>query len=324
MKQERSFAARFGILTIVGLASFAIFASTVDARVGSGRSFGSRGSKTYAPPPSTTTAPKAAQPIDKSITQPGVSAARPGAGAAAGAATSQAARSGGMLKGLLLGGFLGLGLAALFGTGALASVLGMLLQVAWIAMLVGLVVLAFRWFMNRNGAQPATATAAAGSGRQNPRADDMMQRASAGGFGNSAPPLTLGEADFNVFERRLSEIQLAYSRGDERALGERTTPEMLSYFAGDLAENRKQGVRNELRDPKLLQGDLSEAWREGTMEYATVAMRFSMIDTMVDSTSGRVVSGDLNQAREATEVWTFCRPANGGPDQWELSAIQQA
>jgi predicted lipid-binding transport protein (Tim44 family) len=152
----------------------------------------------------------------------------------------------------------------------------------------------------------------------------MMQRASVSGMGNSAPPLSIGEADFNTFEQRLYEIQDAYSRGDEKALGDRTTPEMLSYFMQEIASNRGQGLRNELRQPKLLQGDLSESWREGTMEYATVAMRFSIIDAMVDATSGRVVSGSLDQPEEATEVWTFCRPANGRPQQWELSAIQQA
>lgn len=322
MAFRRGLMTKLGIIAVAGLTSAAILASTVDARVGSGRSVGSRGSKTFSAPPPTTTAPKTAQPIDKSITQPGV-AARPGAAGAATGAASQISKSGGMLKGLLLGGFLGVGLAALFGTGALAGVLGMLLQVMWIAMLVGLVVMAFRWFTRSRGAQPAMATASAGSRQAAPNAD-MLQRTSAGGIAGTAPALTIGEADFNTFERRLYEIQEAYSRADEKSLGDRVTPEMLSYFMGELADNRKKGVRNEVREPKLLQGDLSESWREGTVDYATVAMRFSILDSTIDIASGRVVSGSRTEPAEVTEVWTFSRPADGRPDDWELSAIQQA
>ena len=41
-----------------------------------------------------------------------------------------------------------------------------------------------------------------------------------------------------------------------------------------------------MTDVRLLQGDLAEAWREGGREYATLAMRFSMIDATRDP-SGR-------------------------------------
>ena len=42
---------------------------------------------------------------------------------------------------------------------------------------------------------------------------------------------------------------------------------------------------------KLEQGDLAEAWREGGVEYATVAMRFALTDSMVERASGRTVEG---------------------------------
>jgi predicted lipid-binding transport protein (Tim44 family) len=75
---------------------------------------------------------------------------------------------------------------------------------------------------------------------------------------------------------------------------------------------------NRVSDVKLLQGDLAEAWRESNSEYATVAMRFSLNDTMVDRASGRVVEGG---PQEVTETWTFRRTSSGP---WILSAIQQA
>src|SRR5690349_18059703 len=61
----------------------AITIEAADARVGGGGSSGSRGSRTFSAPPSTTTAPGTAQPMNRTFTQPG----NPGMGApAAGAA----------------------------------------------------------------------------------------------------------------------------------------------------------------------------------------------------------------------------------------------
>jgi predicted lipid-binding transport protein (Tim44 family) len=118
----------------------------------------------------------------------------------------------------------------------------------------------------------------------------------------------------------LTDIQTAYSREDINKLRACATPEMVSYFSDDLAENTRRGVINRVSDVKLLQGDLAEAWREGGMEYASVAMRFSLVDQMIDRASSRVVEGD-ERPQEVTEVWTFVRPRGGN---WMLSAIQQA
>jgi hypothetical protein len=82
------------------------------------------------------------------------------------------------------------------------------------------------------------------------------------------------------------------------------TPEMAGYFAEELAANARKGLRNEVSEVKFLQGDLS-AWRNA--EYATVAMRFSLIDKMADRVSGKIVSGDPAVPQEATELWTFTR-----------------
>jgi predicted lipid-binding transport protein (Tim44 family) len=123
--------------------------------------------------------------------------------------------------------------------------------------------------------------------------------------------------DFNEFERVLGEVQTSYSREDVAALRAIATPEVASYFAEDLAANASKGVVNRVTDVKLLQGDLAEAWREGETEYATVAMRYSLVDEMLDRASGHVVSGGPD---EATEIWTFMRQRGG---RWLLSAIQQ-
>jgi len=126
--------------------------------------------------------------------------------------------------------------------------------------------------------------------------------------------------DYDAFERALGDVQAAYSNEDIGALRAKVTPEMLSYFSEDLAQNASRGVINRVSDVKLLNGDLSEAWREGGTDYATVAMRFSLHDWMIDRTNGQVVDGNPSRPQEVTEFWTF-RRSHGGP--WILSAIQQ-
>jgi predicted lipid-binding transport protein (Tim44 family) len=95
---------------------------------------------------------------------------------------------------------------------------------------------------------------------------------------------------------------------------------MVGYFAEQLADQTSRGVRNTVSDVHLLQGDLSQAWSEGGRDYATVAMRFSMIDVTRDA-AGRVIDGSATEHVTATELWTYVR-ARGG--RWILSAIQQA
>ena len=106
------------------------------------------------------------------------------------------------------------------------------------------------------------------------------------------------------------------------SLGVMTTPDALVFQPGPGRE-RKKGAQ-QLSDAKLLQGDLSESWQEAGSDYATVAMRYSLVDTMVDRATGRVVSGDRDAPQEVTEVWTFRRDDRDPGQGWQLSAIQQA
>jgi predicted lipid-binding transport protein (Tim44 family) len=299
--------------------------SVADARVSSG---GSRGSRTFNTPPTTNTAPKPAAPLERSMTQPGSSkvAQGPNAAAPAGAAS----RFGGGFGGLLMGGLLGAGLFGLLsgsglfgGLSGLASFLGLLLQVALIA---GIAYLVIGYFRNRN--QPALARASSGPGSGGSLRDMLgNNRQGMGGFGGSAAPadtLAIEKADFDAFEKLLGDIQTAYAREDIDTLGDKTTPEMLSYFAQDLADEKREGVRWEVSNVKLLQGDLSESWQEPGTDYATVAMRFSLNEVKLDRASGRVVSGDRNVPEEATEIWTFRRDHRTLAEGWKLSAVQQA
>ncbi len=137
---------------------------------------------------------------------------------------------------------------------------------------------------------------------------------------SAGPPVAITQHDFQEFEQLLQAAQAAWSARDLNALRGMATPEMVGYFSEQLSDLASRGVTNTVTDVRLESGDLAQAWAEAGREYATVAMRFSMIDVTRDG-AGRVVDGSPNERVLATEVWTFVR-ARGG--HWILSAIQQA
>jgi predicted lipid-binding transport protein (Tim44 family) len=284
--------------------------SAADARVGGGLSSGSRGTRTFSAPPSTSTAPGTASPFNRTVTQPG----SPGIGATTGGGFFNSPGRG--LLGGLAAGFLGAGLLGMLfgggmfsGLGGLSSILGLILQIGLIIIVIRM---AMSWWQRRHA--PAYAGAAAGYG-----APSSMRTATGFGLGSGSAPLEIVPADYEAFERLLGEIQAAWSSEDVARLRTLASPEMVSYFTGDLEANKARNQVNKTSDVKLLQGDLAEAWREGDTDYASVAMRFSLVDKTIDRSSGRVVEGS-DQPTEVTEVWTFVRPRGAS---WELSAIQQ-
>ena len=304
------------VLTAIAVAALALAPALADARAGSGSSSGSRGSRTYSAPPTTNTAPSMAQPMERSMT-PRSAPSAPGAPMQGGAPAPARSGFGSGLMGGLAGGLLGVGLGSLLmgnglfggGGGGGFGFIGLILQMV-LLFFVGRWLL--RMFMGRRQ-EPAMAGMPR-MGQPAPMGAGPMP-----GGGPVAPVVNIGEADFAAFDRVLHEVQAAWTAQNLPAMQQLATPEMVSYFGEQLSEQTSRGVRNSVTDVKLEQGDLSEAWSEGSREYATVAMRFSMLDVTRDS-AGRVVDGDLALRSMATELWTFVRAPGG---KWILSAIQQ-
>lgn len=313
--------ARF--LTFLAAAAFVLAPALADARPGGRGSSGSRGARTYSAPPSTTTAPSAPRQFDRTMQQP--TAPRPGS---PGVGAANPARQGGFFArnpfmGGLMAGMLGAGLFGMLagggffgGLGSMAGFLGFLLQIAIIAGLVALVV----GFLRRRQ-QPVPAGLPQTMMREGAPPPQPGMMGGSAVRGGKVDELDLGAADFEAFERTLIEVNGAWSREDMSALSRLATPEMVQYFRDDFDALAQRGWKNETRDVKLEQGDLSESWSEGPRDYATVAMRFSLVDVTHDVKTGAVTEGDPTVRNMATELWTFVR-VQGGP--WTLSAIQQA
>ncbi len=321
------------IAAIVVLATVSVLATfaDADARRGGSSGFGSRGTRTFDAPAVTRTAPTQAAPIDRTMTtrppqqqtatQPPLGAQqRPGFFGGFG---------GSMIGGLIAGGLLGMLIGQGFGGGF--GFLGMLLQ---IGLIIAAVSLAMRFFANRQrtqfaapGAGSSYNTNAMSNPSASPRSSFSIPAIGGGAAAAAATQKTrqandeigLQQADLDRFEQLLTEVQSAYGKEDYATLRGLTTPEAMSYLAEELGEHATNGVRNSVSDVHLLQGDIAEAWREDNAEYATLAMRYSSIDAMVDRTTGKLVNGDDRNPSETVELWTFVRKP--GSD-WKLSAIQ--
>lgn len=296
-------------LTLLLTAMLLLAPGLLEARPGMGGSMGSRGSSTHS-------TPYGAAPIQRSIT--------PNGGYNSSYGNSYGSNYGGYggygrssFTSGLMGGLIGAGIGGmLFGHGFFGfhggfGFIGLLIQLFLLYMLAKFLL---RTFLG------APAMAGAGGFARNLFPAGLSRP---GGFGFGGPakqPLTLTPNDYQDFERLLKNIQAAWTAHDLNNLGDLVTPEMLSYFGEQLAEQASRGVRNIVSDVSLQHGDLSEAWVEGNRAYATVSMRFSMIDVTKDR-AGHVVDGSLTERITVAEFWTFLRSPGG---RWVLSAIQQA
>jgi predicted lipid-binding transport protein (Tim44 family) len=324
-----------GLFTAVLVAGSLLAVSTADARMGG--SFGSRGMRTYSSPSVTTMAPRTTAPVQNSMTRP--STATPGATAPYGTTQNR----GGFWSGIG-GGFVGAMLGGMLFSGLFGSMFGMGFGgfggAFWSIIQIVLIVWLVSWLIKRFRNRTATAGgpfASGYGGYEGPGYDAGPSQSRYESYRSGEPRNTsygaspanggqrdeigLSNADYATFERMLGEVQAAFATENHKALRKLTTPEMVSFFSEELAENAQRGVRNEVRDLRFHEGELSESWREGDRDYATVALRWSAIDILVDRQSGQVVQGSEQAPREAVELWTFVRERGGD---WQLSAIQEA
>src|SRR6202035_3770273 len=173
----------------------------------------------------------ATHPLTRTITQP----VSPGVGAPATAGGGFFNSPGRSMLGGLAAGFLGAGLLGMLfgggmfgGLGGMSSIFGLILQIGLIVIVVRL---AMSWWQRRH----ETAYAGAGAGLGAP----SNFRAGTGfGRGSGSAPLELTPSDYEAFERLLGEIQAAWSNEDIGKLRTLATPEMVTYFNGDLEQNR--------------------------------------------------------------------------------------
>ncbi|MGC2522495.1 MAG: TIM44-like domain-containing protein [Stellaceae bacterium] len=137
--------------------------------------------------------------------------------------------------------------------------------------------------------------------------------------------VNFSDADLQTFQRLHAAIQEAWSAGDLARMRGVMTPEMVRHFADELSRNTSQGVRNLVSNVELVEGELTEAWEEGDLQYASAFLRWRAVDYVVrigapPGDRNAIVGGDPRSPVQLEEVWTFVRRRGGD---WLLSAIQQ-
>ncbi|MEO6395473.1 MAG: TIM44-like domain-containing protein [Devosia sp.] len=297
------------LLATLVMAFSLVAVDTAEARRGG--SFGSRGMRTFQSVPATPTSPGVTAPVQRSMTNPTTASRASTATAPMARPTLFGGFGGALLGGLLFSGLFGMLFG--FGFGGFGGFLSLLVQVLVVFFIV-------RWLFRRQPAMAGGPSAARYEAPPDWRASaSAAPRARASQRAGRRDELGLSDRDLTTFEQRLAGLQDAYSREDYEALRKITTPEMMGYLAEELGQNASKGLRNEVYDVRLINGDIAEAWREGSAEFATVTMLYESRDITRERASGRIVTGE-DGLTQTTEIWTFVR-RNGGP--WLVSAIQE-
>jgi predicted lipid-binding transport protein (Tim44 family) len=305
------------LLALVCCAFMALAPALAEARAGSsygGRpsSFGSRGVRSWDN--------NGAQPLNRSLapqtpSRPNVAPGMP-APAYGGSFFQRHTFLTGLAGGLFGSWLFGHAASAEGVGGGAGSMFGTLLWLAIIGLLIWFAVRLFRGRASSNG-WPGMRSAGFG-----PRSAGAAAAPASRFRGRD---VNVGDADLQAFQQIHAAIQEAWSTGDLGSMRRLMTPEMLSYFSEELSRNTSRGLHNIIGNVQLVKGELTEAWEEGDLQYATAALRWRAIDYVqrLGAPAGdrnALVSGDPRTPGEFEEVWTFVRQRGGN---WLLSAIQQ-
>lgn len=308
-----------------------------EARVGGGRSFGSRGSRGFTSPRSSSfsnpssnssgnpyrsgTSPYGNsyspqnQPPLGTTPQPAIPSRRSSFLSSLGAGIA-----GGMLGGMLARSF---GWAGQGYGGGMGGGIG----IFEIFLIGGLLFLLYRLFSSQN--QPS---ASSGNG-----AEDLMRKARPFGWN---PPSQQRERNLDSDQRidpnilditpinpelamdLFFRIQGAWTNRDLSSVQGFLDREVTDYLGNELARLKSARQINRLENIAVRSTDVVEAWRESDREFSTVKILASLLDYTVDENTNQVLEGSKSDPVKFEEYWTFSRAI--GTSQWKLSAIQQS
>jgi predicted lipid-binding transport protein (Tim44 family) len=277
------------------------------ARAGGGRSFGSRGSRSYSIPSSPSR--QSSQPSQPSR-DPAMPYNQP---------------QGGFLRNMgmgIAGGFLGsmlfrgLGMGSSWGDGQGGGI-----GIFEILVIGGLGFMLYKYYKKRKG--------------------DSGQRSGGlfsfdrGGFGDSTitdrsdlSAIITNDPSFNEanFKDNVMDIffkvQAAWMNRDLSSVKSLLTDEMREIFQEDIDSLLSSKKINRLENIAVRSVDITEAWQESGLDYITTLIYANILDYTIDEKSGEVVNGSKTDPTKFEEYWTFTRTSQA--NKWMLSAINQA
>lgn len=309
-----------GMIAVIG-------ASQAEARAGGGRSMGSRGSRSYAPPGGSYSQPAPMRPAAPAY-QPSPMA-RPQSG---GFLRSMAGGVAGGLLGGMLGGMLfrGLGFAGPGVGGMGGSGIGLF----EIILLAGIGYLIYRFIKKRR--EEAPASGGYDTYQQTPPVSYSPTGYSPAPAAMSDPAAELDQGLAHVRQMDPAfdadrfcdsamdiffKIQGAWMNRDLAPVNALLTEELKRMLQGDVDQLLRDKRVNRLENIAVRTVEIVEAWQESGEDYLMVLITANLLDYTTDDVTGQVVAGSKSDPVKFQEFWTFRRPV--GPNPWRLTAIDQ-
>ncbi len=309
----------FAMLSIMVLMSVTVLELHAEARAGGGRSFGSRGSRSYSSPSRSNPQPapsrQQAAPVSPQPSQPGGGLLRSIGGGIVG----------GLIGGMLFRslGFAGAGSG--FGGGGIG-----LFEILLIA---GIGYFLYRMVRRNREQRPAY--------QQEPSSPGGYTAgtipAGAGGFGGDSaeedtdrglahirqmdPSFDLSRFNDSVTDI-FFKIQGAWMNRDLASMAGLLTDDMRGIFREDIDAHLSEKKTNRLENIAVRQVEPVEIWQEYGKDFITVRFYANLLDYTTDDATGAVIAGSRTEPVKFEEFWTFTRPVGNNP--WMLSAIAQA
>jgi len=292
------------------------------ARVGGGRSFGSRGSRSYSAPRSPSTTPSSPS------RQMGPASSAPMTPPQGGGFLRSMA--GGLIGGMI-GGMLFRSLGFGGGLGGFGGGIGLFEIV-----LIGFILYGIWWFIKKKRMEAEAASnpvyyrdlSAPEPQRSSAYPPNYEQQTTGGDVATGLSYIRQMDSAFD--EQRFKDqcmdaffkVQGAWANRDMSTIRTSLTDEMFGILQGDADDLKRKKQINRLENIAIRTVDISEVWQEAGKDFITVRFYANLLDYTVDETSGHVLAGSKNDPVKFDEYWTFTRPVGSYP--WQLSAINQA
>lgn len=317
-----------------------IWVDAAEARVGGGRSFGSRGSRSFSPPARPSPPPAGGAFQDRSAPAAQPYAQRPNDPYA----RTSPLGGGSFLRGLaggLIGGVIGSLLFRSLGFASFGSTPG-----GWGGpglfdlMLLGLLAyVGYRWFARRAAVTQRYADSNWSLGQTTPGWSSHDR------WSNQEPALSLPTNEDRELDRGIAQLrvldphfdqrqfcdqamdsffrlQAAWSGRDLTSMRSAISDQLAAELQNDLDRLKRERLINRVENIAVRSCDITEAWQETGQDFVTVYFYANCLDYDVSEANGAVMRGSKTEPTKFEEFWTFTRPAGGGA--WKLSAITQA
>jgi predicted lipid-binding transport protein (Tim44 family) len=284
----------FAVLTVLCIFTAAVTEQSAFARAGGGRSFGSRGSRSYSSP---------STPYRQS-SQPSGNYNQPNYNTGGGFLRSLGGGIAGGFIGSMLFRSLGLGGSGMGGGGGGIGLLEILI-------IAGLGLVLFRMFKRR---QESSGNPSFLRNDRNNSDSDLSD------IKNSDPSFDEVRFTDNVMDM-FFKIQAAWMNRDMSSAGSLLTDEMKNNFQEDIDDLISSKKINRLENIAVRTVEISEAWQESGQDYITTLIYANILDYTIDEKSGDVLIGSKTDPVKFEEYWTFTRPSRS--TRWMLSSINQ-